>query len=140
MRFRRHSRREEPEINLIPLIDVMLVIVIFLMLTTSFSKFSGLEISLPTGESDEAETTVNEIAVTVTALGDVMVNQLPVGGQDIDAIAAALGKASPAGGSEPVVIINADAKAAHQRVVDVMQAAQRAGLPHITFAVQAPAQ
>ncbi len=139
MKFRRIARREEPEINLIPLIDVMLVIVIFLMLTTTFSKFSGLEISLPTGESEEADTAVNEIVVVVTASGEVLVNRQPVGSQGIDAIAAALGKAVPAGGGEPVVIVNADAKAAHQHVIDVMQAAQRAGLPHVTFAVQAPA-
>jgi len=141
MDFRRGSRNEEPEINMIPLIDVVLVIIIFLMLTTTFSKVSGLEINLPTAESDGAESVSREIVVAVTAAGEVLVNRQPVGERSIDAIAAALGKAAPGeSGSPPVIVINADAKAAHQSVVDVMQAAQRAGLPHITFATQAPAQ
>ena len=141
MDFRRGSRNEEPEINMIPLIDVVLVIIIFLMLTTTFSKVSGLEINLPTAESDGAESVARETVVAVTAAGEVLVNRQPVGERSIDAIAAALGKAAPGeAGSPPVIVINADAKAAHQSVVDVMQAAQRAGLPHITFATQAPAQ
>ena len=141
MNFRRGSRSAEPEINLIPLIDVVLVIIIFLMLTTTFSKVSGLEINLPTAESEGAESVAEEIVVAVTAAGEVLVNRQPGGERSIDAIAAALGKAVPGQSAEPpVIVINADAKAAHQSVVDVMQAAQRAGLPHITFATQAPAQ
>jgi biopolymer transport protein ExbD len=140
MNFRRGSRNEEPEINMIPLIDVVLVIIIFLMLTTTFSKVSGLEINLPTAESDGSDAVSNEIVVAVTAAGDVLVNREPVTDRGIDAIAAALGKARPAGDQEPVIVINADAKATHQSVVDVMQAAQRAGLPQITFATQAPPQ
>ncbi len=140
MNFRRGSRSEEPEINLIPLIDVVLVIIIFLMLTTTFSKVSGLEINLPTAEQDAAAEVANEIVVAVTANGDVLVNGKPVGERSVESIAAALGKSAPGGAREPVVVINADAKAAHQSVVDVMQAAQRAGLPHITFAIQAPPQ
>ena len=141
MNFRRGSRSAEPEINLIPLIDVVLVIIIFLMLTTTFSKVSGLEINLPTAESEGAESVAEEIVVAVTAVGEVLVNRQPVGERSIDAIAAALGKAVRGESSEPsVIVINADAKTTHQSVVDVMQAAQRAGLPHITFATQAPAQ
>jgi biopolymer transport protein ExbD len=140
MDFRRQTRHDEPEVSLIPLIDVVLVIIIFLMLTTTFSKVSGLEINLPTAEAEGSESTANEIVVAVTATGDVLVNRQPVGNRDVNAIAAALGKAIPPGGREPVVVINADAKAAHQSVVDVMQAAQRAGLPHITFAIQSAEQ
>lgn len=138
MNFRRNTNsREEPEINLIPLIDVVLVIIIFLMLTTTFTKVGGLEINLPTAEAEGGEAVSNEITVAVTADGDIVVNRQPVGDKSIEAIAAALGKAAPADGREPVVVINADAKAAHQSVIDVMQAAQRAGLAHITFATQA---
>lgn len=138
MNFQRGGRHEAPEVNLIPLIDVVLVIIIFLMLTTTFSKVSGLEITLPTAEVEQREATPEEIAVAVTAAGDVIVNGVPVGSREINAIAAALGRAAPAEGREPVVVINADAQAAHQSVIDVMQAAQRAGLPQITFAIQAP--
>lgn len=140
MNFRRGNRREEPEINLIPLIDVVLVIIIFLMLTTTFTKTSGLEINLPTAESEGSEPVSNEIVVAVTASGDVIVNGEPVAEKGIDGIAAALGKATPSAQRDPVVVINADAKAAHQSVVDVMQAAQRAGLGHITFATQSPSR
>ncbi|MDD3675718.1 MULTISPECIES: ExbD/TolR family protein [Thauera] len=140
MNFRRGSRSAEPEINLIPLIDVVLVIIIFLMLTTTFSKISGLEINLPSAESAGAGSVPNEIIVAVTAAGEVTVNRQPVADRSIESLATALGKAAPAGGSEPVVVINADAKAAHQSVIDVMQAAQRAGFGHVTFATQAPAQ
>ena len=139
MNFQRGSRREEPEINLIPLIDVVLVIIIFLMLTTTFSKVSGLEINLPTAHSDADAGTPEEIVVAVTSAGEVLVNRQPVAGRDVNAIAQALGRALPPGARrDPVVVISADAKASHQSVVDVMQAAQRAGLAHVTFAVQAP--
>ena len=139
MNFQRGRQREEPEINLIPLIDVVLVIIIFLMLTTTFSKVSGLEINLPTAEAESAAELSNEIIVAVTPAGDVLVNRQPVGDKSIDSIAAALGRAVPPGGN-PIVVINADAKAAHQNVIDVMQAAQRAGLGQITFAIQAPSR
>ena len=138
MNFQRERRNEAPEINLIPLIDVMLVLIIFLVLTTSYSKVAGLEINLPTAESAGAETTPNEVVVAVSAAGDVIINRVPVGSRDVNAIAAALGKAAAPSGKDPVVVINADAKSPHQSVIDVMQAAQRAGLPHITFATQAP--
>ena len=139
MNFQRGRRHEEPEINLIPLIDVVLVIIIFLMLTTTFSKVSGLEINLPTAEAEATAEVSNEIVVAVSASGEVLVDRKPVGGKDIESIAAALGGATPAGKS-PVIVINADAKAPHQSVIDVMQAAQRAGLPQITFAIQAPSR
>lgn len=140
MNFQRGTRHEEPEINLIPLIDVVLVIIIFLMLTTTFSKVSGLEINLPTAEADSSQPTPDEIVVAISAAGDVLVNRQPVVGRDVDAIAAVLGRAAPDGERKPVVVINADAKAAHQSVIDVMQAAQRAGLGQITFAIQAPSK
>ena len=128
MNFRRGSRNGEPEINLIPLIDVVLVIIIFLMLTTTFSKVSGLEIKLPTAEAEGSETEAREIVVAVTAAGEVLVNRQAVGERSVEAIAAALGKSAPADGdTPPVVVINADARTPHQSVVDVMQAAQRAG-------------
>lgn len=137
MNFQRGRGREEPEINLIPLIDVLLVIIIFLMLTTTYAKFSGLEINLPTAEAGKASEQPNEIDVAVTSTGQVLVNKSPLVGSDVSAIAEALKRAA-GGRSDPVVVINADAKATHQSVVDVMQAAQSAGYPRISFATQAP--
>ncbi|HNO87192.1 MAG TPA: biopolymer transporter ExbD, partial [Rhodocyclaceae bacterium] len=129
--------REEPEINLIPMIDVLLVIIIFLMLTTTYSRFAGLEINLPTADAQASAEKTVELNVAVTATGDVVVNKRAVSGTSVQAIAAALQALVPQGAKDPVVIINADAKATHQRVIDVMQAAQQAGLVHISFATQA---
>jgi biopolymer transport protein ExbD len=136
MNFQRGRNREEPEINLIPMIDVLLVILIFLMITTTYSKFAGMEINLPTAETQSNQDQPNEINVVVATSGDVSVNKVPVAGHDVESIAAALKRVAGNGAKEPVVIINADAKATHQSVIDVMQAAQNAGLTHISFATQ----
>ena len=135
MNFQRGRGFDEPEINLIPLIDVLLVIIIFLMLTTTYSKFSGLELNLPTAEASKQVEEPNEIDVAVTANGQVLINKSPLAATDVKSISDALRRA---GGSrqDPLIVINADAKATHQSVVDVMQAAQSAGYPHISFATQ----
>lgn len=138
MNFQRGRYREEPEINLIPMIDVLLVILIFLMVTTTYSKFSGLEINLPTADAQQPQDKPNEIDVVITASGSVLVNKTPVAGA-VEAIGVALRQAAQ-GANEPVIIINADAKAAHQSVIDVMQAARNAGLSHISFATQQKTQ
>ena len=135
MNFRRGSAREEPEINLVPMIDVLLVIIIFLMLTTTYSKFSGLEINLPTAEAGKQAEQPNEIDVAVTASGQVLINKSPLVNSNVPAISDALRRAAGSR-NDPVIVINADAKATHQSVVDVMQAAQSAGYPHISFATQ----
>lgn len=137
MNFRRGEAREAPEINLIPMIDVLLVIIIFLMLTTTYAKFSGLEINLPTADAAKQQEQPNEVSVAVTATGQVLVNKVPLTAPDVAAIADALRRAAGSQ-KEPLIVINADAKAAHQSVVDVMQAAQSAGYPHISFATQTP--
>ncbi|PKO85921.1 MAG: biopolymer transporter ExbD [Betaproteobacteria bacterium HGW-Betaproteobacteria-12] len=137
MNFQRGRSREEPEINLIPMIDVLLVIIIFLMLTTTYSKFSGLEINLPTADAAKQAEQPNEIDVAVTATGQILINKSPLVASDVKAIAEALRRAA-GDRQDPVIVINADAKATHQNVVDVMQAAQTAGYPHISFATQTP--
>lgn len=135
MNFQRRRLREEPEINLIPMIDVLLVILIFLMITTTYSKFSGLEINLPTADTAPQPEQPAEIKVMVTVSGDVIINGTTLGGHDPVAIAQALHRAA-GDGKDPLVVINADAKTTHQSVVDVMQGAQQAGLPKISFATQ----
>ena len=134
MNFQRGRHREEPEINFIPLIDVLLVILIFLMVTTTYSKFAGLEINLPTADATQNAEQPSEINVAVTASGEVLVNKQPAG-RDTDAISNAI-KRQASGMKDPIVVISADAKATHQSVIDVMQAAQAAGLSHISFATQ----
>ncbi|WP_126445906.1 ExbD/TolR family protein [Sulfuricystis multivorans] len=134
MNFQRGRTREEPEINLIPMIDVLLVILIFLMITTTYSKFAGLEINLPTADAQAQQDKPNEIDVVVTAAGTVLIDKQPVAG-NVEALAQALQRAA-AGAASPIVVINADAKTAHQNVIDVMQAARTAGLSQISFATQ----
>mgnify|MGYP003612054186 FL=1 len=137
MNFQRGRGFDEPEINLIPLIDVLLVIIIFLMLTTTYAKFSGLEINLPTADSSKQTEQPNEVSVAVTATGQVLVNKAPLATAEVRSISEALRRAA-GDRKDPLIVINADAKATHQSVVDIMQAAQMAGYPHISFATQAP--
>lgn len=137
MNFQRGRGHDESEINLIPLIDVLLVIIIFLMLTTTYSKFSGLEINLPTADANSQAEQPNEVSVAITASGQVLVDKVPLVAADVKAISEALRRAA-GDRTDPVIVINADAKATHQSVVDIMQAAQTAGYPHISFATQAP--
>ncbi len=137
MNFRRGRGRDEPEINLIPFIDVLLVIIIFLMMTTTYSKISGIEIDLPTAAVSQ-QTPPDEILVTVSASGVVVVDGQSLTRPGVDTVAAALKQAAQRKGNakQPVVSINADAKATHQSVVDVMQAAHQADLSQISFATR----
>jgi biopolymer transport protein ExbD len=135
MNFRKGRREDYPEINLIPFIDILLVIVIFLAVTTTYARFAELKINLPTSSAERTPTPPKQIEVAVGESGRYQVNDTAVGEISVDELAAALKKAA---GSEtdPVVVINADARAAHQSVVNVMEAARRVGLSRITFATQ----
>ena len=137
MNFRPRAK-EEPEINLIPFIDVLLVILIFLMLSTTYSKFTELQLTLPVADAEQLRDHPKEVIVAVAADGRYAVNKAAVDGKGVDAVARALSQAAKAG-SGSVVIISADATAPHQAVVTVMEAARRAGLSQITFATQSSA-
>ena len=134
MNFRK-PRPEEPEINLIPFIDVLLVILIFLMLSTTYSKFTELQITLPVADADKSRDRPHELLVAVSADGRYSVNHKPVEGRSVETLTAEL-VAAAAGASDMVVIVSADATAAHQSVINVMDAARRANLPRLTFATQ----
>jgi biopolymer transport protein ExbD len=138
MKFRQHSR-DEPEINLIPFIDVLLVVLIFLMLSTTYSKFTQLQVQLPVANTEAARNHPREVIVAVSSDGRYAVNKAVLDGRGLEALAAAL-KAASTASPDTVLIISADAAASHQSVVLVMEAARRAGLSQITFATQsAPA-
>ena len=138
MNFRPRPK-EEPEINLIPFIDVLLVILIFLMLTTTYSKFTELQLKLPVADADAQRDYPKEVIVAVSADGRYSINKTPVADRNVATVAAALGAAAT-GGKDSVVIISADASSPHQSVITVMEAARRAGLVQITFAAQSTAQ
>jgi biopolymer transport protein ExbD len=137
MNFRPRPK-DEPEINLIPFIDVLLVVLIFLMLTTTYSKFTEMQVRLPVADTEAQRDYPREVIVAVSSDGRYMVNRQPVTGRSTDAIGQALADAAKAG-KDTIVIISADATATHQSVITVMEAARRIGLTQITFATQSSA-
>jgi biopolymer transport protein ExbD len=137
MNFRRSSAADEPEINLIAFIDVLLVVLIFLMTSTTYSRFTELQVTLPTADAEKMKNRPKELVVAVASDGRYSVNRQALEGRSVEALAARLTEAS-GGQAETVVVVTADAAAAHQAVVNVLDAARRAGLARITFAAQTP--
>lgn len=139
MNFQRGKQNDEPEINLVPMIDVLLVILIFLVVTTTYSKFSELEITLPQTSAEQVDQNIekpNRIDITVNALGNYTVNLVPVNsGTSIESLRDAL-QAAANNREDPFIVINADAKATHQAVITIMEAARLAGYNKITFATE----
>jgi len=133
MRFRR-GFAEEPEVNLIPLIDVLLVVLIFLAVSTTYSRFSQLQIELPSADPTRGAERPREIQVAVSADGRFAIDRTVVPVGDVASLTDLLRAA--AHGGEPVLVINADAQSPHQSVIAVMEAARNAGLTHIAFATQ----
>jgi len=137
MNLRGSRSRDDPEINFIPLIDVLLVILIFLMVTTTYQRVAELQITLPEADAEQVKQRPKEINVGVDAQGRYVIDKAIFTFTTAAALADALRQAA-GGAKEPVVIINADANATHQSVIHVMEAARMAGYIHITFATQAP--
>ena len=135
MDFQRGKGKEPLEINLVPLIDVMMVILIFLMITTTYSKYTELQITLPTASAERQPDRPNEVTVLVNAQGQYVVNRSAVPFRSVEQLADELRRAGSAH-KEPVVVISADAAATHQAVIRVMEAARLAGLSQITFTTQ----
>lgn len=139
MRFRTQPRRDEPEINLIPLIDVLLVILIFLMITTTYARYTALRVQLPHAQAEPATRTPRQIVVSVSARNSYAVDREVLDSADVPTLAGRLKQAAANASDAPVVIVNADAQASHQAVINVMEAARQAGLSRLTFATQAQA-
>ena len=137
MNLRGLRPREDPEINFIPLIDVLLVILIFLMVTTTYQRFAELQITLPEASADPVKDRPKEVNVGIDAQGRYVIDRNVFAFSSVGALADMLKRAA-GDAKDPVVIINADAQATHQAVVHVMEAARQAGLLHITFATQTP--
>jgi biopolymer transport protein ExbD len=135
MNFQRGRNREDPEINLIPMIDVLLVILIFMMVTSSYAKFSELQINLPEAGGKASDSQAKTISVAVDATQHYAINNQGTPYTGVDALAASL-KNAAGGQTDPTIVIDADAKATHQSVINVMEAARRAGYGRITFTTQ----
>lgn len=124
-----------PEINLIPFIDVLLVILIFLMISTTFTRYQELSITLPNAEGAASKSKPKDISIAISSDGRVAMDGKRVA---IDQLTQALSQSNKNTGADngPVVIIAADGKAPHQAVMQVMEAARNANLPNIVFATQ----
>jgi len=137
MNFRTHDNDDEPEINLIPLIDVLLMTLIFLLVTTSFSREARLSVRLP-----EASAAIKDerpsLRVAIDAKGQYFINDQQLLNSNADTLRSAIGRAA-APMKEPLIVIHADAKSPYEAVVRVMDSARRLGLTNITFATQQPA-
>jgi len=138
MKFHR-TPSPEPEINLIPFIDILLVVLIFLMLSTTYSKFTEMQLTLPVADAQQQQDRPREIIVSVASDGRFSVNRLPVSSRDVQGLSQALAQAAQ-NVESPTLIISADAQATHQSVMMVMEAARRNGLNQLTFAAQAPSR
>jgi len=135
MNFRRHRTQDEPEINLIPLIDVLLVILIFLAATTSFTRFSQIKVQLPQARANAPQSKALELAISQT--GVYALNGQYLSGNSVEALAQALRAAAGATHLDALTI-NADAQSTHEAVVRAMLAARQAGLDRVNFATQSP--
>jgi biopolymer transport protein ExbD len=133
--FQRGWRRDEPEINLIPLIDLLLVIIIFLVITTTYARFAELQINLPEAQGETAKETPARIEVNVDLNGNYHMNGRAVAFTGVDSLREQLVEAA-GGQKDPIVVISADARATHQSVIHVMDAARRAGFNRVTFVTQ----
>jgi len=135
MNFRRGSQEDELEINFIPLIDVLLVIIIFLVVSTTFSKFSELKINLPTAEAIPQENDLDKVDIVITSDNQYFINDVQINNNTIAGILEELQKLK-SNKDLPTVIINADAMSNHQSVINVMEAARLSGLNKVTFATK----
>lgn len=135
MNFQKGRTREEPEINLIAMIDVLLVILIFMLVTTTYSKHAELQINLPQASGSQAAAAVDQINIAIDATEHYAINNKPIKFDGVNSLSQALRKAAGSQ-TDPTIIINADAKAPHQSVINIMEAARLAGYGRITFTTQ----
>ena len=135
MNFRRASFREEPDINLVPFIDVLIVIVIFLAVTTTYSKYAELKINLPVADANTVDQPIDKLEIAISQTGQYSVNGREVPMESPLLFAETLRQiAGP--DSDPVIIISADSNTTHQSVIYTMEAARIAGYGRITFTTQ----
>jgi biopolymer transport protein ExbD len=136
MRFGTPRRSDEPELNLVPMIDVLLMTLIFLVMTTTFSKEVQLAIRLPES-SAEAKVEESPLRITIDAQGQYFVNETQLLNDSPEVLMRAMSQAA-GGKTDPVVVVYADGKTPHEAVVRAMDAARRLGYTHLTFATQHP--
>jgi biopolymer transport protein ExbD len=135
MNFRKRHRRDEPEINFIPLIDVLLVILIFLMVSTTYTKFTELQVNLPTANVDKLVERPKELTVVVSADGRYAIDGEIITLYTANAFSETLRRMARSM-NDPILIVQADAGASHQAVMNVLESAKQAGLGKVTFSAK----
>lgn len=133
----RRQRDDNVEINLISLIDVLLFLVIFFMVSTTFVERAELAINLPKATAEAPTLETNKVEIAIDATGRYFINGSALINTQLATLKQALSQVVR-DLREPVVIINADAKSSHQSVITALDAARQLGLMRITFAIETP--
>ncbi len=126
---------EEPDVNLTPMIDVVFLLLLFFMVSTSFIRESSLKVDLPQATGEQLEAQEAPVDIVINADGEILINNLPVLVNSGDDMRRAL-KTAVGDNTDPHIIISADAEAAYQRIVTAMDAAQSLGFSRLTLATR----
>ncbi|MEX0951851.1 MAG: biopolymer transporter ExbD [Gammaproteobacteria bacterium] len=135
----RNKPREDLDLNITPLIDVVFLLLIFFMVTTTFDRESEISITLPEASQEVVQTDIETIEISIDQNGRVFINDKSLLNTQMETIREGLNDALLAAGNideQPSIIINADAEASHQSVIRIMDVARQLGLRRITFATQ----
>jgi biopolymer transport protein ExbD len=135
LRFKRPDT-QPPEIILVPFIDILLVVLIFMALSATFSRYAELQVQLPQAQGAAASESRPSVWVQLNAQGQVFVDRTPLGRVSVADLAKALRAAAERAGPTPTLVLGADARTPHQAVMNVLEAARVAGLDQITFMAQ----
>ncbi len=135
MRLRDDRRDDEPEVNLTPLIDVVFLLLIFFMVSTTFDREAELNIELPEADGKVTETEQFKVEISIDAQGHYFINNRRVRDEKLATLKRAL-QDTVSGQREPKLIISADRKTPHEAVIRAMDAARQLGLTHLTFATR----
>ena len=137
LRFKR-TESAVPEMWLVPFIDILLVLLIFMALSATFSRYAQLQVELPQASGQAASASTHTIWVQINAQGQVMLEREALGRIGAPELARRLARLHQSPTETPALIIGADARTPHQSVVTVMEAARMAGLAKISFMSNAP--
>jgi biopolymer transport protein ExbD len=135
----RPKRKEPPEINVVPLVDVLFILVLFLAVSTTFQRQTRIKVQLPEASAQAATAEkVKPIDVTIDAQGNIYVDQRETVNSKVDTVKRALEKVLGTHGPEPSLLITADGRSPHQAVITTMDAASQLGIFNMSFAARQP--
>jgi biopolymer transport protein ExbD len=135
----RSSRKKEVNLNLTPLIDVVFLLLIFFMVTTTFTRQTQIELTLPDATSEAMESDNKTMEISITADGKIYINQRALRNNEVDTVIAGIEKTIKGNLNKPM-IISADKAAPYQSVVTVMDAAGQIGLNNFQLATATPSE